>query len=148
MRILFEKVWSYAVELIAAGLICVVLWIWLGGNAVAQWQIEKRTDLLTFTGCATALAGVIFAAYFSVLSTGFGRKLRLHKVAREYAMAFAFPLALFAATTITLVFLDKSAKANFSRSVTFLLCYSCINCITMVRNVLAIVGVWQDSEVS
>jgi hypothetical protein len=146
LRILIEKVWAYAVEVIAAGLVCLFLLIWLGEQAIAKWQVEKRTDLLTFVGAAAAASAAVFAAYFGILSTDFGRKLRIHGVAAEYASAFAFPLIMLTIAAATLEFLTKDSGVALSDTVTFLLCYSCLNCITMVRNVLGVVRLWQEVE--
>jgi len=146
LRILIEKVWVYAVEVIAAGLICLLLWLWLGEQAIAKWQVEKRTDLLVFTGVALGLSAAVFAAFFGILATDFGKKLRIRGVAVEYASAFAFPLILLIMTAATLEFLANDSGSALSRAVTFALCYSCLNCVTMVRNVLGVVRLWQELE--
>jgi hypothetical protein len=116
----------------------------LGEQAISSWQIEKRTDLLAFTGVATAVSAAVFAAYFAVLSTAFGKELRIRRVAVEYATAFAFPMCLLAVTSASLEFLSKESGPTLSHAVTFLLCYSCVNCVTMVKNVLGIVRLWQE----
>lgn len=148
LRILLEKIWSYAAELIAAALICVFIWILLGGEQIAVWQIDKKVELLAFMGVTASISGAIFAAYFAVLSTELGQMLRTKGIAVEYVSAFAFPLLLFLATAAMLTFISKDSGKAFSWIITYLLCYSCINCVTTIKNVLGIVRLWQDVEVS
>lgn len=94
---------------------------------------------------AIGVSAAVFAAYFAVLATEFGRELRVHGVAK-YAAAFAFPLVPFAATIAALEMFTKDSGPGLSQAITFLTCYSGLNCITMVRNVLGIVRLWQEVE--
>ena len=138
------KFWAYAVEIIAAGLLCEILRRIVGVDRVHGWQIEKRSDLLVSIGIAVAVNAAIFAAYFALLSTDFGKRLRAHKAAAEYATAFAYPMFLFFVTAIVLEWLGVTAGPVLSCAITFLLCYSCVNCVTMIRNVIGLVRLWQD----
>ena len=146
MRILLTKLWAYAVETVCAIVLCAIIWLTIGADEVAAWQIQKRPDLLVSIGIGAAVSGTIFAAYFALLSTEFGRKLRVHGVAVEYAAAFAFPMALLVMVAGTLEFSDKNTNLLLSRFITFLLCYSCVNCVTMIKNVIGLVHLWQDVD--
>jgi hypothetical protein len=140
------KIWTYAVEAVSAALFSAVFWLTIGVEKIRAWQVDKKPDLLVSVGIAIAASATIFAAYFALLSTDFGRKLRMHGVAAEYTAAFAFPMILFMISAGTFEFVDDNPGRTFSRFVTFLLCYSCVNCLTMVRNVIELVRLWQDID--
>lgn len=144
VRIRATKVWTYAVEVVAASLICVLLWLTAGADRMRQWQIEKKSDLLVSIGIAVGVSAAIFAAYFGLLSTNFGRRLRKHNAAAEYATAFAYPMLLLVLAAVVLECLGTDAGPTLSRAATFLLIYSCVNCVTMIRNVIGLVRLWQD----
>ena len=144
MRTLLTKIWAYAVEIIASGLFCLILWLTIGADRLREWQIENRSDLLVSIGIAVAVSAAIFAAYFALLSTNFGRRLRMHKAAAEYAAAFAYPMFLFFLAAIVVEWLGKKPGLVLSRFTTLVLCYSCLNCVTMIRNVIGLVRLWQD----
>lgn len=146
LNIQLERVWTYAVEVVASGLVCLLLLIRIGGAAITKWQITKRSDLLILAGIAMGASAAVFAAYFGILPTEFGKRLRLHKAAAEYSAAFAFPMLLLAGTMVALAFLDDESGIAYSIFVMFLLCYSILNFMTMVRNVVGLVRLWQDIE--
>jgi hypothetical protein len=135
-------------EIVLSALILAILWLWPGSAKVADWQIENRGDLLVFAFTAAALAGALFAAFLGMLGTDFGEKLRKHKAAAEYATAIAYPIILFLATSVILEVSGGKRHIEAQRIVTFFLLYSVINCVTLVRNLIGLVGLWQDSASS
>ena len=142
----WEKIRPYAVELLAALLLCAILFMCFRTNQVLAWLLRRKSDALVLAGIAAGTSGIIFGAYFNVLSTDFGRRLRLANAAVEYAIAFAVPLVGFFATVVALIVLSERSDGVLVKALIFLLVYSCINCYTMVRNVIDLVGVWQDVE--
>lgn len=140
------KIWAYAVEPVGAALICTIIWLTIGAEEVRVWQLEKKADILAAIAIAAGVSAAIFAAYFALLSTDFGRKIRMQGAAAEYASAFAFPMILFLISAGALEFLRPNPNLTFSRFVTFLLCYCFVNCVTMIRNVIGLVRLWQDVD--
>ena len=91
-----------------------------------------------------ALEGVIIAAYFAILTTEFGKKLRSFKVAHEYAVAFTFPLLIFLLALLSVISSSSGSNKYLLGSTFVLIVYSLLNCYTMLKNLLDMVRLWQD----
>jgi len=141
-----ESVWIYLGELLAAFLLLVGFNLLIGEEKMSGWLALRAaglTNLLLFGAAATA---VPFGAFFAILATDFGAAMRRARAAKDYVVAFAFPLLLFA-TTLALVSLGSTAWGSlYVECCVFLLTYSAINLFTMVKNVVDLVGLWQDYE--
>jgi hypothetical protein len=142
----WEKARPYAVEALASALVLAVMLLGFGPRKVMLWVLAKKTDLTVFAGIAAAISGAIFAAYFGVLSTDFGKRLRLAHAASEYAAAFAFPLLVFLTEAFILTSISNENQWALLVSAGFMLVYSLLNCYTMIKNVIDLVKVWQDVE--
>ncbi len=146
MFIRFEKIWTYLSELILSSLVCVLLWITSGPSVIGAMIFEKRVELIALTGGAATLAGVVFAAYIALLQTDFGKRIRLQGASLEYAHAIAFPFLLLFLTTVVLSLWGNRTSISQSRAMTFVLVYCGVNFVTMIRNVLGLVKLWECLE--
>lgn len=141
-----ESTWAYLVEILAAGFLLVALDMLVGVHQLALWlghQQANLTLLLTIGAAATALT---FGAFITLLTTDFGAAIRKFRVAKLYTVAFAFPLLLFVATVALVAIGNGGWGALYEEICIFLLIYSTINFITMVKNVIDLVGLWQDFD--
>ena len=133
-------------EVILAILVYAILLICFGSGRIIAWGVDKRSGISTITSLAAGISGVTFAAYFAVLATDFGKRLRLAGASVEYAIAFAFPVILFLATTGVWLVISRDSEPYLVEAAVLLLIYSGINCATMVKNVIGLVGLWQGVE--
>jgi hypothetical protein len=146
MAKLLELLWAYIGEPIAAALLLLLFNLLVGPQVMLVWLGHQQTNLTTLLIVGAAAAGVIFAAFFAVLTTDFGARLRRVGEAKAYIIAFAFPLSLFV-VTLGLVTLGNLAWGSLYMQVcVFLLLYSTINLITMLRNIIGLGGLWQDFD--
>ena len=138
--------WAYAGEFIAAALLSMALFLLIGPPVVSGWVFARKQDLMVLTITAAGVSGVIFAAFFAVLSSEFGKKLRLKNVATLYATAFAFPLLVFLGASASMGAVSKGTDTILLKIATFMLVYSLLNCYTMVKNVIGLVKLWQNVD--
>uniref|UniRef100_A0A7V4XT60 Uncharacterized protein n=1 Tax=Acidobacterium capsulatum TaxID=33075 RepID=A0A7V4XT60_9BACT len=140
------KLWGYAVELIAAVLIQIVFTMLLGRSFIFHWIVRDKADVLDLVGLAFALNIAVFAAFLAILATEFGKSLRREKAATEYATAFAFPMFPTVTAAIAVLITAQERSAFASEIAVFALIYAALNCITIVKNVLGVVHLWQVIE--
>jgi len=101
---------------------------------------------MTFTIAASAVSVCLFAAFIAVLCTDFGRRLRLHGVAKAYSVAFAFPILIFLVTFSLLSSVVPGSNIWFSSAVGYFVVYSGLNSYTIIKNLIDIIRVWEDVD--
>jgi hypothetical protein len=141
-----STVWEYAGEIVAAILIHLALVLFFGVNQVSGWVFEKRVDLGIAAGIAIGLGVALFAAFIAVLCTEFGTKLRMKGEAVPYVVAFGAPILIFLLTFLSLIFVAKDVRSWYLRITSILLIYSCLNCFTVVKNMIGVISLWQDVD--
>ena len=141
-----ESVWAYLSEVVAAALLLVALNRLVGVRSMATWLAHQQANLTNLLIVGAAATAITFGAFIVILTTEFGLAVRRVGEAKSYIVAFAFPLLLFAAT-LALVTLGSSGWGSiYTESCIFLLLYSTLNLITMVKNVIDLGGLWQDFD--
>lgn len=141
-----EFAWAYIVELIASALSLMLVNLLTGPQGMLAWFGHQQANLTNLLIVGATTTGVIFAAFFAVLATDFGARLRRKGEAKAYVIAFAFPLSLFV-LTLGLVTLGNLAWGTvYTEACAFLLLYSTINLITMLKNIVDLGGLWQDFD--
>lgn len=141
-----ELWWAYAGELILSLLLLIALNLLLSLDVMTSWLARSQASLVNLLGVCASATGIAFGAYFALLATDFGLRLRRAGEARTYTVALGLPLIVFS-TTLALVSLGSATwGVLYDETVLFLLLYSSINLITMVKNVVDLVGMWQDAD--
>ena len=143
----FLVAWAYLVELLLSVLLLTLFDLLGGVEPTGAWvgrQVSPLGNLL-LTGIAVGAA--VFAGFVAVLTTEFGQALRRAGKAKMYAMAFGWPLLLFAITIGILMLRSPSGWGlAYSQTVILFLIYCSVNFFTMVKNVIDFIGLWQDVE--
>jgi hypothetical protein len=88
----------------------------------------------------------LFAAFIAVLCTEFGTKLRLKGEAVPHVVAFGAPVLIFLLTFLALIFIAKGVPWWYLRIISILLIYSCLNCFTVIKNMIGVISLWQDID--
>jgi len=141
-----ESVWIYLVEVVAAAFLLFALNLLCGKQQLFDWKDHHQAELTNLLLGSVAATGITFAAFFAVLTTDFGLVLRRAGEAKFYSVAFGFPLLLFFMTFVGLTFGNSEWGWVYNELIVFLLIYSGINIVTMVKNVTGLVGLWQDVD--
>jgi hypothetical protein len=139
-------IWEYAVEVIASALVFVLILVIFGFDAPAHWVYAHRSDLSIAMSVVAGIGGAILAAFVGILGTDFGAKLRISGEAKAYTAAFGFPILGFLIALVSLLFISQDQDGWALRIASLLLIYSLINCYTMIKNILGLVGVWQQID--
>ena len=102
-----------------------------------------RSDLLVGLGVLLAINAAVWAVLLAILSTDFGKWLRKRGEALAYTTALAAPIFISSFAFLVVMF-EACSKTRFAPYLaTFVLVYALINLVTMVRNVVGLVGLWQ-----
>ena len=109
------------------------------------WIFEKRVDLGIASGIAMDWSGTLHP-FIAVLCTEFGTKLRLKGEAVPYVVAFGAPVLIFLLTFLVLIFIAKGVPWWYLRITSILLIYSCLNCFTVIKNMIGVISLWQDID--
>jgi hypothetical protein len=141
-----ESVWAYLGELIAAALLLVALNLLIGVRGMVVWLAHQQTNLTSLLIVGAAATAITFGAFFAILTTEFGMAMRRAKEAKAYIVAFALPLLLFVATLALVTLGNSDWGSLYTECCIFLLLYSTLNLITMVKNVIDLGGLWQDFD--
>ena len=146
MRKQFEAIWEYVVEIILSTAILDLLNQLKGTEVLRGWLVHKRTDLINLLVVAAAATAVTFGAFFAVLTTEFGLRLRQFGEAKAYSTALGYPLLLFVVTLALLTLGPAGEGTKYDDFLIFLLIYSAVNLFTMIKNVIGLVSLWQDVD--
>lgn len=140
--------WAYAGELLLSLLLLVALNLVIGSENVRNWIVKQSAPLGNLLLVGTAATGLTFGGFVAVLTTDFGKELRRAGRATIYVVALAWPLLLFVLTMalLTLATPASGLASIYTYLVPFLLIYSALNFVTMVKNVVGLVGLWQDVD--
>ena len=137
--------WGYLAELLPACILALALYLICGNEAVVNWLLEWKADLLKGLELAFTLSGVIFGAFIAVLCTDFGKQLRIAGAANDYTLGLAWPILANGTAMFTLMG-TTPGKSWVSKLTLFFLIYAVLNCVNMVRNVVGLVRIWQDVD--
>jgi dipeptide/tripeptide permease len=110
---------------------------------MARWFFERKADLVSALGFGLAATGLCFAAFIAVLCTDFGTKLRRFDQAKAYTAAFATPPIALVITIILFEFISSANDRIVSGIAAVLAVYCALITVTMFKNVIDLVGLWQ-----
>ena len=139
-------VWEYAGEIVAAVLIYLLLIIVFGAAPVSHWVFVKRSELSTAVTFACGLGAAVFAGFLAILCTSFGEQLRLAGEAKSFAAGFGSPIIIFLTTLLGVVFAPGDRNGWWLRTVSILLIYTAVNCLTMLMNMIDVIRLWLDVD--
>jgi len=136
-------VWEYAGEVLLGGLITFLLFRFLGEGRIREALCNLRPDLLVGVGVLLGISAGVWAGLLAILATDFGKWLRQMGEALAYTTALAAPIFISTLAFLTIMF-EACSKNRYARYLsTFVLVYSLINLVTMIRNIIGLVGLWQ-----
>lgn len=138
------SVWEYAGEVIAAGLVYVLLRIWFGSASISKFYADKQSAGAILVGIILASCIAVWVAFGALLSSEFGKWLRTTGNATVYSRAFAFPILVSLATLALL--LTLSADTTAAHFVTIMVIYNLLNFITMIFNLHGLYRLWQEKD--
>lgn len=141
-----ESIWAYLGELIVAALLLLALNLLLDTQDLSVWLTQQRASLTTILTTGVASSAIAFGAFFAILTTDFGSKLRLVGEAKAYVIAFAFPLLLFVVSLAVVTLGSSNWGTLYTQLCIFLLLYAALNFITMIKNAIDLAGLWQDVD--
>jgi hypothetical protein len=139
-------VWEYLSEAVASLLLYLIALIRLSPHRIAKWLFESHSDIGGMITGALALTGFAFAAFIAILVTDFGTKLRKFGQAKAYTIAFAIPPIANVASLIALVFVRNANSTAAGSFALLLIIYSVISTLTMLKNFIGLVGMWEALE--
>lgn len=137
------SVWEYLGEAILAILASVLLFLIFGRVELHDRLCGLRSDLMTAVGIALGVSATVWVGFFAMLSSEFGKWLRVENQSFSYSRALAAPIF---ANLVGLLLLVFSACSDSLPSLVIgvvVLVYDLINFVTMVRNVNGLVGLWE-----
>ena len=138
------SVWEYGSEVVAAIFVYALLSLTMGQAALTQWVPDRKTDVINMLGLLLVATGFCFAAFIAVLCVDFGAKLRKFGQAKLYAAAFATPPIALIVTIIVFEFVSRDT--TLSKIALVLAIYCVLSTITMFKNIIDLVGLWQAVE--
>ncbi|QHS52384.1 hypothetical protein [Edaphobacter sp. 12200R-103] len=141
-----EGIWEYGGEILASVLLLVALNQLIGLEVLRDWLVHKKADLANMLIIAATATAITCSGFFAMLATEFGLQLRQAGEAKAYATAFVFPLMLFATTFALLTLGPIENTQKFDDLLVFLLIYSSLNLLTMIKNVIGLTTLWQDVD--
>lgn len=136
-------VWEYLGELILALLLAVLTFVLAGVPIVAQRTCALRGDLMLAVGGVLSLSATVWVGFFALLVSKFGSWLRSRGQASAYAKALATPILADLIGFILLLLLTCPPSTVMIRLVLFVLFYDLINVVTMIRNVIGLISLWE-----
>jgi hypothetical protein len=141
-----EHVWEYLGEAVASALLLVASNQFVGLQRMTVWLAHQQSSLVNLLIVSAAATGITFGAFIAVLTTEFGLALRRTGEAKGYVTALGFPLLLFVSTLGVITLGNSELGWLYNQVAIFLLIYSGLNLVTTVRNVIKLVGLWQDVD--
>ncbi len=117
-------------------------------------MIRSASQLEAAGLAAIGVSTAVWLGFLAMLAVPFGKELRRRRAAAIYSSALAFPIFVFLILVIVLMFLpDAKEKRQWQawdllmpQIACLLTLYAVINSITIVRNVLGLVRLWEDWE--
>jgi hypothetical protein len=147
--------WAYIVELVAAYLLYLLVSLVFGALESESFICRTSSVWATACGIAVGVAATVWVAFFSVLGTPFGSELRSRGAASVYSTALAAPIFVFFVATVLFMLLptsctggtgDKIGYHRLAQISIFLGVYSVINFVTLVRNVIQLIKLWEHFD--
>jgi hypothetical protein len=132
--------WSYAIEVILAALVYIVLAYLCGVGMLSEFVKETGSAWANMTGVLFAASLTIWVAFINITTTDFGGYLRFKGVYGLYSTAFVFAMFTFFLVTGLLITATASWMHIAVRNATLgILIFSAINVVTLVRNATGLV---------
>lgn len=138
--------WEYIGEAVLAGLVSALLFAIAGHDVLHERLCNLRSDLMLGVGVALGISATIWVGFFALLSSEFGAWLRQKNEAVSYSWALATPILAYLLGLLILMFTACSVSLSLLELNVFVLIYDLINCLTTIRNVNGLVGLWQTWE--
>ena len=101
---------------------------------------------MLIVGIASGISTAVWVGFLALLSSEFGSWLRKKNEAVSYSRALATPILGYLLGLLFLLFVGCSQSALYLKLSVVVLTYDLINCVTMIRNVNGLVGLWQTWE--
>ena len=131
-RYLLLTFWEYAGEVIGAVLIYSLLRLLFGAERIAAFCITRHSGAVLLIGILLAASVAIAAVFWQLLSTEFGKQIRIAGEAAAYSRAFAFPILV---SLITLVLVLTAGGGPIATNLIILVSlYNLLTFVTMVVN--------------
>ena len=128
--------WSYGVELVASGLILLLVCMWLSSEEVVSFFRVAALDIATlFGGVMLAGALAFLWTFFSKADTPFYRWLDEKGAFKVYLAATSYTVAVSFLSTASLVVTKYVQNSYVTLASVFLLLLAIINLYTLVINV-------------
>jgi hypothetical protein len=138
-----SAIWEILGEILASVLLYVALRLWIGEKEIGNFIIAVKADLIVIGAAGMGLAATVWVGFWNMLSSEFGRELRIRGQAAAYSRAFSIALLAYFLLLAEQPLL--SLKRNSVLQLTTVLSIYCLlNFITLIRNVHALVRLWQD----
>ena len=140
--------WEYLGEIVLASLLTVLVFIVVAQNDLQARLCCIRGDLMLIVGIALGISATVWVGFFALLASEFGAWLRKRNATSPYAVGLASPIFADLLGFLVLLFAGCSASSLLLRSTVFVLIYDLINVVTMIRNVIGLIVLWETFEQS
>jgi len=140
--------WEYLGEIVLACLLTVLGFLIVGQNDLQARLCSLRGDLMIIVGIALGISATVWVGFFALLASEFGGWLRKRNETSPYAVALASPIFVDLLGFLVLLFAGCSASSLLVRSTVIVLIYDLINVVTMIRNVIGLIALWETFEQS
>ncbi|MGO9403262.1 MAG: hypothetical protein ACLPVW_07305 [Terriglobales bacterium] len=131
-------------EAVLSALLTVLIFIVMGRDVLHARLCSLRSDLMIIVGITLGVSATVWVGFFALLASEFGDWLRKKKEASPYAVALASPIFADLLGFLILLFAACATSSFLLTLTVFVLTYDLVNFITMIRNVIGLIGLWQD----
>ena len=140
------SVWEYLGEAVLTCLLSVLVFLVVSQNILRVRLCSLRGDLMLIVGIALGLSATVWVGFFALLGSEFGAWLRKKSESSPYAVALASPILADLLGLLVLLFAGCSASFFLLCSTVFILIYDLMNVVTMIRNVIGLIVLWETFE--
>lgn len=143
--------WYYSAEMVLAAMCTVFIWILTSESSVNDFLHKTVGDWISVAGQVLFPASVAVLTVYVNLSTGrFGDYLNKLGKEKFYLHGFTWPVAIFAATTLCLIFfrgIESGEVAQILRWATiYLLFWSGAASVVMIANLVQVVRLFRKFQ--
>lgn len=132
----FLIVWAYAIELIAAALIMLLLGLLIGTPTMMTFIVDTANDFATvFSGVMLAAALGFLWTLYSKSDTDFYQWLESKGAFAVYLHACMYAVAVYALSACSLITIKHVKSNGFMWATFFLLILAVLNLYTLIKNV-------------
>ena len=134
MNMRLSVIWAYAKEPLLVGLVMGILLAIAGSPPIEDFVEKTGSQWANFTGLLFAASVAVWISYVNITASAFGEYLRTKGALLVYSNAFASALVIFFVSTAILIISTAFKSSIIADAAMFMLIYSTVNLMTMVRN--------------